>query len=85
MADVVNMLRRRPSVLQNGLLWKLQASLHETVLEQERLQRCAGWEIFASAAQGSWMVGSVGEGRAERMGGEPVMLCRVMKGKACLR
>lgn len=39
MADVVNLLRRRPSVLQSGLLWKLQASLHEAVLEQERLSK----------------------------------------------
>ncbi|GAB4815314.1 hypothetical protein N2152v2_002360 [Parachlorella kessleri] len=37
-ADVVNMLRRRPTVQQSGLLWKLQTSLHDTVVEQERLR-----------------------------------------------
>jgi len=32
------MLRKRPSLKETGLLWKLQASLAESVAEQERLQ-----------------------------------------------
>ena len=36
--EVVNLLRKRPSLKQTGLLWRLQASLHETVEEQERLR-----------------------------------------------
>ena len=36
--EVVNLLRKRPSLKQTGLLWKLQASLHDAVEEQERLK-----------------------------------------------
>ena len=32
------MLRKRTSLQQTGLLWKLQASLAESVTEQERLR-----------------------------------------------
>ena len=42
LADVVELLRKRPSLKQTGLLWKLQASLAEAVAEQGRLQRWAG-------------------------------------------
>ncbi|KAL4422509.1 hypothetical protein ABPG75_008706 [Micractinium tetrahymenae] len=38
LAEVVHMLRKRPSLKQTGLLWKLQASLAESVAEQERLR-----------------------------------------------
>ena len=41
--EVVTLLRRRPQLAQTGLLWKLQASLHTTVEEQERLQ---GWVLL---------------------------------------
>ncbi len=44
------MLRRRPSVHEGGLLWKLQASLHEAMEEQERLRGCAGQHGSAPAA-----------------------------------
>ncbi|KAI7840130.1 hypothetical protein COHA_006169 [Chlorella ohadii] len=36
--EVVNLLRKRPSLKPSGLLWKLQASLAEAVTEQERLK-----------------------------------------------
>ena len=38
--EVVALLRKRPSIQETGLLWQLQASLHETAEEQERLK---GW------------------------------------------
>lgn len=36
--EAVRQLRARSSLKEGGLLWKLQASLAETVAEQERLQ-----------------------------------------------
>lgn len=39
LAEVVRLLRKRPSLKETGLLWKLQHSLAESVAEQERLHR----------------------------------------------
>lgn len=62
MADVVLMLRRRPNVAQSGLLWKLQASLHDAVMEQERLKRwVGGWGGVIGKCGGLvswWLVGA---------------------------